>query len=200
MGPTTPKKATGGSAGSGAGALGTRRRGSRQRERCAAAFRPGAVESIGRRMGSTISWCQSSPSRLAVFALTRQTDLATHVVFHVLFSTAQARLRRYVCRGLRWFFQLRRRGRALQHLERVAGGIGASSHRRGVAAAANVGRNGLGGTVVPLCMRRAVRGALRLGRSRVLRRCRPPATSGAKARRGGGLGPWRGFPQLSGCE
>ena len=33
-------------------------------------------------MGSTISWCQSSPSRLVVFALTRQTDLATHVALH----------------------------------------------------------------------------------------------------------------------
>ena len=42
-----------------------------------------------------------------------------HVALYCLFSTAQARLRRYVCRGLRWVFQLRKRGRALQHLERV---------------------------------------------------------------------------------
>ena len=37
--------------------------------------------SCGRRMGSTISWSQSSPSRLVVFALTRQTNLAIHVGF-----------------------------------------------------------------------------------------------------------------------
>ena len=30
-------------------------------------------------MGSTVSWCPSLPSRLVVFALTRQTDVATHV-------------------------------------------------------------------------------------------------------------------------
>ena len=32
------------------------------------------------------------------------------------------------------------------------------------------------------------------------RRCRPPATSAAKARLGGRMRPRRGFPKLSGCE
>ena len=44
---------------------------------------------------------------------------------------AQARLRRCVCS---------KRGRALQHLERFVGGIGAFPHWRGAAAVANVGR------------------------------------------------------------
>ena len=52
-------------------------------------------------------------SRPVVFALTRQTGLALQVGFYGLFSTAQARLRRYVCSGLRWVFQLRKRGRAI---------------------------------------------------------------------------------------
>ena len=38
--------------------------------------------SSGRRVGSTISWSQSSPSRLVVSALTRQTELAIQVWFH----------------------------------------------------------------------------------------------------------------------
>ena len=52
-------------------------------------------------------------SRPVVFAPTRQTGLALQVGFCGLFSTAQARLRRYVCSGLRWVFPLRKRGRAL---------------------------------------------------------------------------------------
>ena len=144
------QKASGGSAGSGAGALGKRRRGYRQREPGATAFRPCAAEFMGgeraqRRVGIKAHpqgwWC----------SLSRQTDLATQVVFYGLLITAQARLRRYLCRGLRWL--------ALQHLE--------FPHWRGDAAAAHVGRHGLGGYVVPLCMRRVVRGALRLGCSRV---------------------------------
>ena len=132
--------------------------------RCGASTRGG--RGCGRRMGSTISWCQSSPSRLVVFALARQTDLATHVAPHCLFSTAQARLRRYVCSELRWVFQLRKRGRTLQHLERVVGGIGAFPYWRGAPAAAYVGRGGLCGIVMPLCLRRVMRRALRLGSSR----------------------------------
>ena len=101
------QKATGGSAGSGAGALGKFWLGGRQREPGAAAFRPWAAEFMGgvwakRSVGVKALpqgwWCS--------LALTRQTDLATQVVFHGLFSTAQARLRRNVCCGLRWFFQL----------------------------------------------------------------------------------------------
>ena len=61
---------------------------------------------------------------------------------------------------------------------------------------------GSGGNVVPLCMRRVMRGALRLGNSRVRLTSEkrvetavaadPPATCGSKARRGGRMGPPRG--------
>ena len=44
-------------------------------------------------------WCSLSQDRLI---------LAIQVGFHRLSSTAQARLRRYVCSGLRWVFQLRK--------------------------------------------------------------------------------------------
>ena len=64
---------------------------------------------------------------------------------------------------------------------------------------------------MPLCMRRAVRRTLRLGRSRARlistsrgvanrRRCRPPSDVRRKARRSGGTGPRRGRSQLvPGC-
>ena len=65
------------------------------------------------------------------------------------------------------------------------------------------------GAVVPLCMRRAVRGALRLGRGRARltqstgvtnrRRCRPPATRGRRLARAGQWGP-RQVSQSRGCE
>ena len=161
MGPTTPKKqrvapqaavlAHWGSVGG---------------ELCAAAFRSGAVEVVGgvwaqRSVGVKAHpqgwWCSLSQDRL----------IWQHMPLSIVcFSTALARLLRYVCSGLRRVFQLRKRGRALQHLERVVGGIGAFPHWRGPAAAAYVGRGGLCGIVVPLCLRRVMRRALRLGSSR----------------------------------
>ena len=163
MGPTTPKKQRVAPQAA-VLALGKRRRGYRQREPGAAAFRPWAFEFIGGVWAQRSVGVKAHPQG---WWGSQDRLMATQVVFHGLFSTAQARLRRYVCRGLRWFFQLRKRGRALQHLDCVAGGTVAFPHRRGDAAAAYVGRSGLGGNVVPLCMRRVMRGALRLGSSRV---------------------------------
>ena len=70
-------------AGSGTGTLGAHCRGGHNRG--PAAMGPGGGRVCWRRVGSTISWCQSLPSRLRVLVLTRQTDaLATHTVFNSL--------------------------------------------------------------------------------------------------------------------
>ena len=151
MGPTTPKKATGGPSGSGASTLGKCWRCYRQRK-------PSATgRSCGRRMGSTISWSQSSPSRLVVFALTGQTNLAIHVGFPLsvqhgpsetsALCVQQARQSPTtfgtLCLAALVHFHI---GEVLQPLPTSEGGL------RGI--------------VMPLCLRRVMRRALRLGSSR----------------------------------
>ena len=172
------QKATGGPSGSGSGTLGdaSERLSTTKTSRCSVSTSGG--RSCGRRMGSTISWSQSSPSRPVVCAPTRQTDLTTQVGSYCLIqhgpSETSALCVQWVAMGLP-------APKARQSPTTFGTrGIGAFPHWQGDAAAAYVGRNGLGGNVVPLCVRRVMRRALRLGSSR------------ARLRRGGGMGPRRG--------
>ena len=137
-----------------------------------------------------------------MFALARQTDLATHVVFHCLFSKSQARLR---ASCVPWEAMVLPAPNTRQSPTTFGNALLAAlvHFRIGevLQPLPTSGRNGFGGADVPLCMRRFLRRAPRLGCGRVrltsekrvetCRRCRPPATSDAKARWGGGLGPWQ---------
>ena len=160
------QKATGGPAGGSASTLGKSQRGCRQRKPRDAAVRPAAVEVVGgvwaqRSVGVKAHpqgwWCSLSQDRLIwqyksgsiVCSARPKRDFGVMCAVGCDgSSSSESEAEPYNI----WNALLA----ALVHF-RIGGGA---------AAVANVGRGGLRGIVVPLCLRRAMRRALRLGSSR----------------------------------
>ena len=155
-----PKKATGGSAGSGASGLGTCRRGYRQREPSAAAFRPEVVEFMGGVWAQRSVGDKARPQGWRCSPLTRQADLATHPCS--LFCSPRPR------RDIGVMCAVGGDGSSSSEYEAdpyniwnvLLAALVHFPHWRGAAAAAYVGRGGLCGIVMPLCLRRVMRRAL----------------------------------------